>query len=77
MTNDKTIKQWFEWAKELGFLWADLALQTSTAQNTLDNTAPSLCEAIYQGFDWDSTEYKEKWAKLYIHLKNISNQKFI
>ena len=58
----KTIKQWFEQAKEQGYEWADSALDY--AQNNADLEklmTDSLKNAIDSGFCWEDTEEGEDY----------------
>lgn len=64
----KTIKQWFEQAKEQGYEWADSALQYAEDyynaeyyDNPEDVMADSLKNAIDSGFCWEDTEEGEDY----------------
>ena len=64
----KTIKQWFEQAKEQGYEWADSALQYAEDyynpedyDNPEDVMADSLLDAVAYGFFWYDTEEGEDY----------------
>lgn len=58
----KTIKQWFEQAKEQGYEWADSALKyTEDYDNSGKLMADSLKNAIDSGFCWEDTEEGEDY----------------
>ena len=52
----KTIKQWFEQAKEQGYEWADSALDYAQNNSFLeDSMVDSLQDAVADGFSWEDT----------------------
>ena len=58
----KTIKQWFEQAKEQGYEWADSALQYAQNHAYLEKLmTDSLKNAIDSGFCWEDTEEGEDY----------------
>ena len=60
----KTIKQWFEEAKEQGYEWADSALQYTenhAKKFPEELMADSLKNAIDSGFCWEDTEEGEDY----------------
>ena len=69
----KTIKQWFEEAKEQGYEWADAALQY--AENHAKEFpgelfADSLQDAVAYGFIWNETNEKQDyWWEVYKTLR--------
>ena len=69
----KTIKQWFEEAKEQGYEWADAALQY--AENHAKKfpeelVADSLQDAVAEGFIWDKTDEKQDyWFEVFKTLR--------
>ena len=67
----KTIKQWFEQAKEKGYEWADAALDYAQNNSFLeDSMVDCLQDAVADGFSWEDTEegedyWFEVWRKAY------------
>jgi len=58
----KTIKQWFEQAKEQGYEWADSALDYAQNHADLEKLmTDSLKNAIDSGFCWEDTEEGEDY----------------
>ena len=58
----KTIKQWFEQAKEQGYEWADSALDYAQSNAYLEKLmTDSLKNAIDSGFCWEDTEEGEDY----------------
>lgn len=58
----KTIKQWFEQAKEQGYEWADSALDYAQSHADLEKLmTDSLKNAIDSGFCWEDTEEGEDY----------------
>ena len=69
----KTIKQWFEQAKEQGYEWADLALdyaQNNAKKFPEELVADSLQDAVAEGFIWDKTDEKQDyWFEVFKTLR--------
>lgn len=69
----KTIKQWFEEAKEQGYEWADAALQYTenhAKEFPEELVADSLQDAVADGFIWDKTDEKQDyWFEVYKTLR--------
>ena len=67
----KTIRQWFEQAKEKGYEWADAALDYAQNNPFLeDSMVDCLQYAVADGFSWEDTEegedyWFEVWRKAY------------
>lgn len=69
----KTIKQWFEEAKEQGYEWADAALQYTenhAKKFPEELVADSLQDAVAEGFIWDKTDEKQDyWFEVFKTLR--------
>ena len=69
----KTIKQWFEQAKEQGYEWAEAALQYTenhAKKFPEELVADSLQDAVADGFIWDKTDEKQDyWFEVYKTLR--------
>ena len=69
----KTIKQWFEEAKEQGYEWAEAALkytENHAKEFPEELVADSLQDAVSDGFIWDKTDEKQDyWFEVYKTLR--------
>ena len=69
----KTIKQWFEEAKEQGYEWAEAALKYTknhAKEFPEELVADSLQDAVSDGFIWDKTDEKQDyWFEVYKTLR--------